>query len=140
MFDDIFSKDVSTGDIFQQQFTSLSDNVLKGFNSTVFAYGMTGAGKTYTMFGDIYNRKEGTHNPGIILISVKDLLDKIKDSEQKDRVFKVKFSFLEIYNEQVRDLLGEENTESLLIVEDQEKGVIVPDLTERSITSADQIL
>lgn len=54
----------------------LLDNVLNGYNATVFAYGMTGAGKTYTMFGDMKNTSIIDCEPGIALLSVKDLFNK----------------------------------------------------------------
>ena len=55
MFDKVFWKHHTTYDIFKKSFHKVTDNVIQGFNSTIFAYGMTGAGKTHTMFGEIYN-------------------------------------------------------------------------------------
>jgi kinesin family protein 18/19 len=77
-------------EIFKRSFSSLADNVLKGFNSTVFAYGLTGTGKTYTMFGNIYNTKKKDINQGLIFLCVQDLLKKIKSKEYKNRDIKVK--------------------------------------------------
>ena len=73
------------------------DGVLDGFNATVFAYGATGAGKTYTMLGtdDIY---------GIMGLTFLELFRKI-DEQKKNKEFKVLMSYLEIYNENIRDLL-----------------------------------
>ena len=72
------------------------EGVVNGYNATVFAYGATGAGKTYTMLGD-------DANPGIMPLTLEDLFEKI--NKYKDREYKLKFWYLEIYNENIRDLL-----------------------------------
>ena len=71
------------------------EGLYEGYNATVFAYGATGAGKTYTMLGS-----EG--NPGVMWLTIKALFEKIRDISSFD--FKIKSSFLEIYNENIRDL------------------------------------
>lgn len=71
--------------------------VLNGFNSTVFAYGATGAGKTHTMLGN----KE---TPGIMYQTMKEVF-KALDDFKVDRIYEITVSFLEIYNENIRDLI-----------------------------------
>ena len=71
---------------------------MDGFNSTVFAYGATGAGKTHTMLGN-------AEKPGIMFQTMRELF-KIKE-DYHDREYTLKISFLEIYNEQIRDLIWE---------------------------------
>ena len=100
------------------------DNVLEGYNSTVLAYGVTGAGKTYTIFGDDSN---DSNEKGICIYTVDYLFNKILQC--KNKLFTVKISYLEIYNEQVFDLLSNTN-DVLMVVEDPSKGVLVPDLSE----------
>ena len=56
----------------------LIDNILNGYNGTVFAYGMTGAGKTHTMFGDLKNASVIDYEPGITLLAIKDLFNKFQ--------------------------------------------------------------
>ena len=73
----MFDKTTSTDTIFKEAFSSIADNVIKGFNSTIFAYGLTGTGKTYTMFGNIYDNENEDFCPGLIFLSVEDLLKKI---------------------------------------------------------------
>ena len=91
----------------------LLEGVANGFNATVFAYGATGAGKTYTMLGN-------HDNPGIMFLTLKELYEMI-NSLSEEREYQVKLSYLEIYNEMIRDLI---NTASgyLELREDPVKG------------------
>lgn len=74
--------------------------VLKGRNGSVFCYGATGAGKTYTMLGTV-------ENPGVMVLAIKDLFDKIwQRSSGAGGRHVVHLSYLEVYNETVRDLLS----------------------------------
>ena len=106
------------------------DNTLNGYNSTLLAYGVTGTGKTHTVFGDIY--KESNREKGVSTYSMEYLFSQIELLNESS--FQVKISYLEIYNEQVIDLLID-NSPTLLIIEDQIKGVIVPDLSEFTVTN-----
>lgn len=72
----------------------LVEGVLQGRNGTVFCYGATGAGKTYTMLGTM-------ENPGVMVLAINDLFSKVTQ-----RNHSIKLSYLEIYNETVRDLLS----------------------------------
>lgn len=72
--------------------------MLQGQNGTVFCYGATGAGKTYTMLGT-------TDNPGVMVLAIKDLFAKIRQ-RSLDGAHSVSLSYLEVYNETVRDLLS----------------------------------
>lgn len=74
----------------------LIESVVKGFNACVFAYGTTGSGKTYTMTGT----KE---TPGIMYLIIADLFQKIQGITEKH--FDIRVSYVEIYNEVIRDLL-----------------------------------
>lgn len=114
--------------------------MLDGFNSTVFAYGATGAGKTHTMLGS-------AEQPGIMFQTMRELF-RTKD-EFEDREYLVKISFLEIYNEQIKDLISEQplqqspmigskpNEEELHnyheLREDPIKGVCIANITEKEV-------
>jgi len=89
------------------------------------------------MFGNIYERTKDNWNPGLIFLIVKDLLTKIKQPKFSDIKFDVKLSYLEIYNETVKDLLNTKNNDNLLIIEDPDKGIVVPDLKEYDIGTAE---
>ncbi len=99
---------------------------------------MTGAGKTYTMLGDIYNSATG--EAGICAMAIEGIFGSLtEESEQQQYV--VKMSYLEIYNERVIDLLGHSSSSlGLMIVEDPIRGVTVPDLAEFEVTSSKELL
>jgi len=85
--------------VYAKTTKGIIDSVVGGFNGTVFAYGQTSSGKTHTMQGC-----EG--EPGIIPLAVKDVFEAIEASEGRE--FLVRVSYLEIYNEQMMDLLSKE--------------------------------
>lgn len=76
----------------------LVEGALQGKNGSVFCYGATGAGKTHTMLGTL-------QSPGIMVLALKDLFAKIKQ-RSKDGDYAIRLSYLEVYNETVRDLLS----------------------------------
>lgn len=133
-FDTIFSQTVSNTEVFEDTIETVLPSVLEGFNFTCFAFGMTGAGKTHTMLGDLYGT--GTREQGICFMTVDKLFGLIQEKEEPGLEISVKISYLEIYNEQVRDLL-QAKPAHLMIVDDPEKGVWVPDLKEISVEQAE---
>ena len=130
-FDYVFDEYESQENIFNSTTKFLIEGVVNGFNATVFAYGATGAGKTYTMLG---NEK----NPGIMPLTLKELFNKI--NSYPNREYNVKLWYLEIYNENIRDLLSNNNESNLDLREDQNKGIIVSGITEIKATSSEHIL
>jgi kinesin family protein 3/17 len=103
-------------------------SVLEGYNGTVFAYGQTGTGKTWTMEGD---RKSNT-NKGIICRSFEHIFKAIRGSP--DRQFLVAVSMLEIYNEEVRDLLKGDG-QKLKLKQDETATVYVDGLSSEEVKS-----
>ena len=99
-------------------------SVLEGFNGTIFAYGQTGAGKTFTM--------EGVQDPpelrGIIPNAFQQIFDRVALAAEGVQ-FLVRASYLEIYNEEVRDLLAKDPKNRLDLKENVDSGVYVKDLT-----------
>jgi kinesin family member 11 len=89
--------------------------VLNGFNCTIFAYGQTGTGKTYTMTGDIADILPLPDNAGIIPRVLYSLFNQLENQESEHAV---KCSFIELYNEELRDLLSADETTKLKIYED----------------------
>ena len=129
-FDYAFDKYETQENIFNNTTKFLINGVVNGYNATVFAYGATGAGKTYTMLGN-------DENPGIMIYTLKELFNEIK--LYNDREFKIKLWYLEIYNENIRDLLIN-NSENLELREDPIKGLIVNGITEKETNSSEDIL
>ncbi|KAH0466106.1 hypothetical protein IEQ34_006209 [Dendrobium chrysotoxum] len=129
-FGRVFGEDCKTVDIFEARTKEIVASVVRGFNGTVFAYGQTSSGKTYTMRGSV---KE----PGIIPLSVLELFCSIE--KEMDREFLVRMSYMEIYNEEINDLLAPEHRK-LQIHESLERGIYVAGLKEEIVTSPEQVL
>ena len=113
-FDYVFDKNTSQQTIYEYTTKNLLSGILDGFNATVFAYGATGAGKTYTMLGT-------SKEKGIMPRSISELFKLL--SSYKNKEFKMIVAYIEIYNENIRDLLGDGNV--IDITEDPGKGVIL---------------
>ena len=99
-------------------------DILNGYNGTIFAYGPTGTGKTHTMFGEI----ESKENKGLIPRVAHEIFSMINNTEGEVD-FIVKCSMLEIYKENLNDLLAFEKTD-LKVKESVSKGVFVHNLTD----------
>jgi kinesin family protein 18/19 len=95
-FDHAFSTATPTSEVYAKTTRFLVSGVMEGFNATVFAYGATGSGKTHTMLGT-------ASSPGLMPSTLKELWHAI--STRTDRVYTVTVSYVEIYNENIRDLL-----------------------------------
>ncbi|XP_025135734.2 kinesin-like protein KIF18B isoform X2 [Bubalus bubalis] len=130
VFDRVFGETATQQDVFQHTTHSILDSFLQGYNCSVFAYGATGAGKTHTMLG-----REG--DPGIMYLTTMELYRRLEACREEKR-FEVLISYLEVYNEQIHDLL--EPKGPLAIREDPDKGVVVQGLSFHQPTSAEQLL
>lgn len=130
VFDVVFDVNASQEEVFVETAKPLIPHVLKGINCTVFAYGATGSGKTYTMLDD-------KNQNGIVQLSILELFTIIK--EQNYRNVKVLMSFLEVYNETIRDLLDTEKKKGLEVQEDVAE-VRVNNLCEVEVKSYEQAM
>ena len=130
-FDLAFDIAASQESIFDKTTKFLIEGAANGYNATVFAYGATGAGKTHTMIGD-------SERPGMMLLTFQEIFDCI-ERLSNERQYKVKLSYLEIYNEEVRDLFSS-NSEHLDIREDSIKGITIAGLSELIVTSAKEVV
>ena len=98
-FDNVFEQQTSQIEMFDSTSYALTKEVLEGYNGTVFAYGQTGSGKTYTMMGDSKNEEE----KGLIPRCFQSILSTAQTDKTKD--YLVMCSYVELYNEEIRDLL-----------------------------------
>ncbi|KAI8902942.1 P-loop containing nucleoside triphosphate hydrolase protein [Globomyces pollinis-pini] len=128
-FDQVFGENCSQQTVFEGSVQSQVDAVINGYNATVFAYGATGAGKTYTMMGV-------EKHPGIMYLTLNDLFLKIS---KKTGTFKISISYLEIYNEKIRDLLTGKS-DNLELQEDPTRGVVVSGITYMTAKTPEKIL
>lgn len=128
----VYGADSKQQEVYDECGFSLVENVIEGYNGTMFAYGQTGCGKTHTMMGA--NHPKGPEfvpeeDRGIIPKAIRHIFGFI-DSADKQTKFLVRCSYLEIYNEKVLDLLSlSKSQEGLQIKEDPQKGTYVKDLT-----------
>ncbi|GAB2289854.1 Kinesin-like protein nack1 [Dionaea muscipula] len=123
-FDKVFGPACVTEDVYEEGVKNVALSTVMGINATVFAYGQTSSGKTYTM-------------RGITEKAVADIYNHIMNTPERD--FTIKISGLEIYNENVRDLLNSESGRNLKLLDDPEKGTIVEKLVEERVTDDQQL-
>ncbi|KAG7449439.1 kinesin-domain-containing protein [Guyanagaster necrorhizus] len=133
MFDKVFDHEARQQHVYEATAQPLLKGLLDGYNATVFAYGATGCGKTHTISGT-------ESDPGIIYLTMADLFQRIED-RREESIVDVSVTFLEIYNEEIRDLLAAPGAHmprgGLSIRED--KTVKVVGLTELKPTSAEEV-
>ncbi|KAK3046245.1 hypothetical protein LTS18_013411, partial [Coniosporium uncinatum] len=136
-FDKVFSPAADQTMLFEEVVAPMLDEVLAGFNCTIFAYGQTGTGKTYTMSGDITNTLPLPDAAGIIPRVLHSLFAKLEGEESENSV---KCSFIELYNEELRDLLSVDDTVKLKIFDDNSRkghsATLVQGMEESHIKSA----
>ena len=132
-FDHIFNINSEQIDIYNTIAKHSISSILKGYNSTIFCYGQTGSGKTYTMEGsNIFNNLD--INRGIIQRAIEDIFKFIENLSNENKKYIIRVSFLQIYKENISDLLKQEK-KNLQIREDKKKGIIIEDLSEWVVRS-----
>ena len=143
-FDMVFDQTTPQYGVYEAAAKPIVDCVLEGYNGTIFAYGQTGTGKTHTMEG----KDEPVELQGIIPNAFRHVFDFIDRSSEGDlddgachsgQQFLVRASFLEIYNEEIRDLLSKNPNDKLDVKEHSETGVYVKDLTSFVVKGVDEI-
>ncbi|XP_047158783.1 kinesin-like protein KIN-12E [Vigna umbellata] len=143
-FDAVADENVSQENLFKVAGLPMVENCMGGYNSCMFAYGQTGSGKTHTMLGDIEGgTRRHSVNSGMTPRIFEHLFSRIQKEKEARRDEKLKFtckcSFLEIYNEQILDLL-EPSSNNLQIREDSKKGVYVENLKEIEVNYAREVI
>lgn len=145
-FDAVFDSSASQMDVYRRTAKPFIPKVLAGLNVTVFAYGATSAGKTHTMFGSSRADEAASHGEaGIIPNAVRDVFDLIDDRKTNlisGEKWRVNVSYIEVYNEQIYDLLVPSPTGKFLSLrEDQEKGIVkVAGVIEQEVMTLDEVL
>ncbi|KAF2875862.1 P-loop containing nucleoside triphosphate hydrolase protein [Massariosphaeria phaeospora] len=132
-FDRVFDESTTQGDVYESTTKPLLDSVLDGYNATVFAYGATGCGKTHTITGT-------SQQPGIIFLTMQELFEKIGEL-QEEKVTEITLSYLEIYNETIRDLLVEGGSkQTLMLREDANQAVSVAGLSSHRPQNVQEVM
>ena len=122
-FDAAYDEQSTQKQFYEESCYPLVESVMEGFNGTIFAYGQTGCGKTWTMMGP----PAPLELRGVIPSSFDHIFENIKTTT--DCEFLVRCSYLEIYNEEIRDLLGDDPKARCELKEDPNKGVYVKGLS-----------
>lgn len=139
-FDTVFECNSSQKEVYDRVCRPIVESVLEGYNGTIFAYGQTGTGKTFTMEG-VNRRKhnnksrkqqhqeqnDDSNNAGIIPRTFEQIFDHIAKNAEVQ--FLIRASYLEIYQEEIRDLLRKDRSAKLELHERSDIGVFVKDLT-----------
>uniref|UniRef100_A0A8R1DPF9 Kinesin-like protein n=1 Tax=Caenorhabditis japonica TaxID=281687 RepID=A0A8R1DPF9_CAEJA len=134
-YDAVFPQSTDQMTVYNIAARPIVENVLKGYNGTIFAYGQTGTGKTYTMAGDL----EAIELRGIIPNSFAHIFDHIAKC-QHDTTFLVRVSYLEIYNEEIRDLLAKDGSGGHLEIKERpDVGVYVRNLSNPTVENASKM-
>ncbi|XP_016070052.1 PREDICTED: kinesin-like protein KIF17 isoform X1 [Miniopterus natalensis] len=131
-FDGAYYMDHFTEQIYNEIAYPLVEGVTEGYNGTIFAYGQTGSGKSFTMQG----LPDPSSQRGIIPRAFEHVFESVQCAENTK--FLVRAAYLEIYNEDVRDLLGADTKQKLELKEHPEKGVYVKGLSMHTVHSVAQ--
>lgn len=133
VFDKLFDMETTQADVYESTAKPLLDSILNGFNATVFAYGATGCGKTHTILGS-------PENPGLIFLTMQELYSKIESLSDTKHI-DVNISFLEIYNETIRDLLQPQTDfKKLVLREDAKHKISVANLLSHKPKSVEEVM
>jgi kinesin family protein 18/19 len=132
-FDRVFDENTTQGEVYEATTRGLLDSVLDGYNATVFAYGATGCGKTHTITGT-------AQQPGIIFLTMQELFEKIAERSDEKQT-EVSLSYLEIYNETIRDLLVPGGSkQGLMLREDAHQAVSVAGLSSHHPRDVQEVM
>ncbi|RKF53930.1 Kinesin-like protein KIN-7D, mitochondrial [Erysiphe neolycopersici] len=138
-YDNVFSSHDNNAKVYDSCAKRLVRRVMEGYHGTVFAYGMTGTGKTFSMQGTV-------SSPGVIPLAITDIFSYIRETPSRE--FLLRVSYLEIYNEKIHDLLtptngngpGNSQPEEIKLREDSNRGVYASSLKEEIVQSPTQLL
>ncbi|KAI9668278.1 MAG: hypothetical protein M1821_001098 [Bathelium mastoideum] len=138
-YDNVFTTHDHNARVYDSAAKRLVRRVMEGYHGTVFAYGMTGTGKTFSMQGT-------TTSPGVIPLAITDIFSYIRETPHRE--FLLRVSYLEIYNEKIHDLLaiptgggvGTPQQEEIKLREDKKRGVYATPLKEEIVQSPTQLL
>lgn len=155
-FDHVYSDESTQEEVYEVVAKPIVENILEGYNGTIFAYGQTGTGKTFTMqgtkemkgiipssyeqiFSCVSQAKEGQR---LIIPHTHNFINLMQYANRKSIFFfrfLVRCSYLEIYNENIKDLLCKDQTQFLELRENKDKEVYVKDLTSLVVVDAEDM-
>lgn len=132
-FDHVFGPHTSTSEIFAVCVRDVVRSFCAGINGTVFVYGQTASGKTHTMYGD-------GESCGVIPESVGELFKELRAKHEEISAYEMSLSYMEIYNEQVTDLLEAEGAPEVKLQDDEHGNLQLKSLQRRQVRCAQEVL
>ncbi|XP_015261251.1 PREDICTED: centromere-associated protein E [Gekko japonicus] len=132
-FDRVFHPEENTAEVYKEVADPIIKSAVQGYNGTIFAYGQTASGKTYTMLGT-------KSSPGILPMAIEDVFKTI--CGVPDREFLLRISYMEIHNETIKDLLCSNirKKKPLVVREDISRNIYVEDLSEEVVISPEHVM
>ncbi|TRY62448.1 hypothetical protein DNTS_035802 [Danionella cerebrum] len=138
-FDYVFDPTTEQEEVFNTAVSPLLSGLFKGYHATVLAYGQTGSGKTFSMGGTYTSQQENEPNVGVIPRVIHQIFN--EKTKRTDSEFMLAVSYLEIYNEEILDLLCCSKEKPVISIrEDPKDGIKIVGLTERSVNSAQDMV
>ncbi|KAH7825917.1 kinesin 3 [Monocercomonoides exilis] len=134
-FDYVYGTKTTQDQVFNDLGKLYLENCWNGFNCTLFAYGQTGAGKSYSMTGS----NDSPDSRGIIPRGCEEMFRRIEANDNPDVSYDVRVSYLELYNEKLQDLLDPKSNKEIKIRESPTKGVYVENVVEEPVASYKEI-
>ncbi|XP_033227656.1 chromosome-associated kinesin KIF4 [Belonocnema kinseyi] len=135
-FNYVFDSDIGQAEFYETAIQKMITHIFQGYNVTILAYGQTGSGKTHSM-GTNYS--ETSENIGVIPRAVDDIFQTIKSQEEWD--YKVTVAFMELYQEQLYDLLAQKQRSQCIVdIREDAKNIKIVGLTERPVLNAKETL
>ena len=134
IFNNIFTQADTQKQVYEKSAFQIVESILQGYNGTIFAYGQTGCGKTFTMLGDIKNPE----NKGIIPRACSHILTRIASDKNNFEKYNINCSFVELYNEKIYDLMEKEKVKKDL--KQSPKGVFIKNLINVPVSNLSDIL
>ncbi|KAH7822855.1 kinesin 3 [Monocercomonoides exilis] len=134
-YDYVYGTSTTQDQVFNDLGTLYLENCWNGYNCTLFAYGQTGAGKSYSMTGS----RDSSETRGIIPRGCEEMFRRIEGNDNPDISYEVRVSYLELYNEKLRDLLDPKTSKTIKIRESPTKGVYVENSLEELVSNYDEI-
>ncbi|KAM3867472.1 kinesin-like protein KIF27 [Diretmus argenteus] len=142
-FDHAFGPTATQDEVYESGVQPLVESLIEGFNATVFAYGQTGSGKTYTLGGGHVEEEEEEEEGGIIERVAQDVFLRLGEKRQRSGGVEatLRVSYIELYREELRDLLERHTYHKELHIRDDDRGnTVVVGATEMVVTSAEELL
>lgn len=136
-FDQVFGPESDQNMVYDEVAKGILHEVISGYNCTIFAYGQTGTGKTYTMSGDLNsNQGRPVDKSGIIPRILYNLFKQLDTNKSE---FSCKVSYIELYNEELRDLIAVDDDRQMKIYDDSSKrGTVIQGMEEAYIRNAEE--